>query len=278
MTKAELEKHISLVGLSNDELINNLSDRKKKELEFHDNYRNKNLVHSETNLINDSYGNKRFYSTVKSSSDYVINWIQNNCKDKVFLDFACGNGHNALLAARSGAKISIGIDISEESIKNAKNEAEILGLTNTLFFQADAENTKLPDNSIDLVVCSGVLHHLDLSYTFPELRRILNTRGKVLAVEALNYNPFIKLYRFITPIMRTDWEKEHILSLKDVKFASHFFEIGKVNYWHITSYLCAFAPKLLPFANYIDKVLTKIPGIKLMAWMFTFELIKKKEH
>ena len=61
--------------------------------------------------------------------------------------------------------------------------------------QADAENTMLDDNYIDAIICSGMLHHLDLSYAFLELRRILRAEGKILAaIEALNYNPAIKLY------------------------------------------------------------------------------------
>ena len=46
-------------------------------------------------------------------------------------------------------------------------------------------------------MCCGMLHHLDLSYAFPELRRILSLEGKILAIEALDYNPIIKLYRNI---------------------------------------------------------------------------------
>ncbi len=53
----------------------------------------------------------------------------------------------------------------------------------------------LDDNYIDAIICSGMLHHLDLSYAFLELRRILRAEGKILAaIEALNYNPAIKLY------------------------------------------------------------------------------------
>ena len=149
-------------------------------------------------------------------------------------------------------------------------------LDNTFFFQADAENTHLPDKCIDNIVCSGMLHHLDLSYAFPELRRILAPEGKILAIEALNYNPFIKLYRQLTPNMRTNWEKSHILDLKDVHFAKRFFNIGEIKYWHITSYIGAYTPKLLSLFDTIDGILTKLPIIKLMAWIFTFELISKE--
>jgi SAM-dependent methyltransferase len=96
-----------------------------------------------------------------------------------------------------------------------------------LTFRADAENTRLPAASIDRVLCSGMLHHLDLSCALPELQRILAPGGRILAVEALDYNPAIKPYHYLTPDMRTDWEKSHILNLKDVAYAGRFFTVGE---------------------------------------------------
>jgi len=117
-----------------------------------------------------------------------------------------------------------------------------------------------------------MLHHLDLSYAFPELRRILAPGGTILAVEALDYNPFIKLYRRLTPQMRTEWEKAHILSLKDVRFAQRFFDLGEIHYWHITSIASPHVPVLAGVLERADRLLTRIPLVRLLAWIFTFEL------
>jgi hypothetical protein len=99
--------------------------------------------------------------------------------------------------------------------------------------------------------------------------------GKAFAFEALDYNPAIKLYRRLTPAMRTDWEKKHILSLADVDFARRFFDVENVKFWHITSILGPHASAALPLLNSVDSLLTRIPGVRLMAWMFTFELVKR---
>ena len=37
--------------------------------------------------------------------------------------------------------------------------------------QGDCENTGLPNTCVDVILCCGMLHHLDLSYAFPEIRR-----------------------------------------------------------------------------------------------------------
>ena len=250
--------------------------RKLKELEFHNKDRDLNRV--KESQANDTYekfyGNKKYYSVTARSRNYTDSWIKNNSKDKVFLDYACGNGANARIAAKAGAKLALGIDISDVSVQNAKNLANKEGLTNIRYLQADAENTKLPSDSIDTVICHGMLHHLDLSYAFPELRRILKPGGKILAVEALDYNPIIKLYRMLTPDMRTEWEKAHILDLEDIKFASKFFNVDRVKYWHISEYVGAKIKILAPLLSKVDLLLEKIPLINLMAWMFTFELSK----
>ena len=290
MEKIEtLKKHLEeLASIPDEKWIQGLEYRKIKELEFHDQSRDKERVASlDSATFNKFFSNRRFYSTDRNrkfystsngmSDAYVDSWIRLQAKDKVFLDYACGNGKLAIMAGQTGATLSVGLDISPVSIQNAKENSIKLGVEKkTFFFQGDAENTMLPDNSMDVILCSGLLHHLDLSYAYPELRRILAPGGRILAIEALSYNPIIKMYRHLTPFMRTEWEKSHILNLRDVQFASRFFDIGEIRYWHIFSILGAYFSPLLPAFNAIDFVLTKIPLVKLMAWSFTFELISRK--
>ncbi len=134
---------------------------------------------------------------------------------------------------------------------------------------------------MDVILCSYMLHHLNLNYAYPEMHRILKPGGRILACEALDYNPLIKLYRKLTPEMRTEWEKEHILSLKDVRGAKRFFNVGEIRYWHVSSFLAGFlqgAPRLfggtMRILNAVDRLLVRIPGVQLMAWQFSFELVK----
>jgi ubiquinone/menaquinone biosynthesis C-methylase UbiE len=266
---------------------NSLTSRKRAELEFHNRDRDKELM---ANLPQDTYellyGNKKYYGTTNLSRSYIDNWLATEAPGKVFLDYACGNGAMALAAAHLGADVAIGVDISDVSIRNARENANAAGVGDRcVYLQGDCENTGLPDNSIDVILCSGMLHHLDLSFAFPELRRVLRPGGKILCVEALNYNPVIKAYRLMTPSMRTDWEKNHILSLRDVRFAKRFFEVEDIRYWHVLSVFAAYFtrfPRLMGLlqgmADSFDQVLTRVPLAQLMAWQFTFVLVKHEER
>jgi len=262
--------------LTDEHWMNLLSERKKKELEFHNSYRNRyRLKDIDRDTYERFYGNKKYYSATYRSKSYVDEWIKQEAKGLIFLDYCCGDGMFAIKAAQAGALMAIGIDLSSISIANARSDAAIVdGAQKIYFIQADAENTMLPDNSINRMVCSGVLHHLDLSMALPEIHRILAPGGKVLVIEALDYNPVIKLYRNLTPQMRTEWEKAHILSMKDLRFAHNFFKIGEIKYWHILGILEPHLRSFKQLLHSIDNVLTRIPLVQLMSWIFTFELIK----
>lgn len=258
------------------EWYDELSPRQRAEMDFHNVNRDRSVqsVVAAQDTYEQFYGNVKYYSTTQRSLAYSYEWIERHSRGKVVLDYACGDGNIALRAARAGAGLVVGIDISDVSIENCRAKAAAEGLTNVIFVQSNAENTKLPDESFDAIFCFGMLHHLDLSYAFPELRRILKVGGKILAAEALDYNPAIKLYRKLTPQMRTDWEKSHILSLKDLRFAERFFEVGDVKFWHVVGYAAGKFPWMAPILEPIDRIIERIPLAKLMAWMWTFELVR----
>ena len=278
----DLDKLILHIGdikkISDKTWQESLNKRKLLELEFHDRDRGESRIEQlakNKKEFEEFYGNKKYYNTVRKSTEFIDAWVSHNAKGKVFLDYACGNGEKTIFASKAGAKLSLGFDISSVSVQNADKTAISQNLKNIIFFQADAEATRLPDNSIDTILCGGMLHHLDLSYAFPEMRRILKPGGKILAGEALNINPLIKLYRYLTPSMRTEFEKAHILSLSEVRFAKRFFDVTEIRYWHVVSYAAGKFPSLLRPLEILDRVLQKIPYIQRLAWIFTFEMTKR---
>lgn len=267
-----------------------LDPRKQEEIEFHDQVRaiagtgESGFADFEAEL-RDKVPNQKYYAATAASHAHITNWIAREARDRIVVDYACGVGAYAITAAKAGAALVIGIDISGASIEVARRFAEHAGVGDRcVFYQGDCENTGLPPESVDAMICAGMLHHLDLSYAFPEMRRILVPGGRVLAAEALNYNPFITLYRQLTPELRTTWEKDHILSLSDLRFARRFFEVQNVRCWHFLSPVAAFLPGAplrevgFRLLDSVDGILARTPLVRWMAWMFTFELQKAIEN
>lgn len=260
-----------------------LESRKKEEIAFHNFERekeNQETIKAQKRV--NIHANKKYYSVTRASKKYVEAWLERHASKGSFLDYACGNGGGAIAAAQRGVDISIGLDISDISIRNAIQGAANAGISQkTFFYQGDCEATELPDNSIDAILCSGMLHHLDLSKAYPELFRILSPAGRILCVEALGHNPLIQLYRELTPHLRTAWEKNHILRKRDIKLAEGYgFKLGPVYSWHLLS-LCAvpfrnsfLALPILAALEQADHCLLRIPGIKWWGWQVTFELLK----
>lgn len=277
---AALRKHIDRIAATRQAgWLSTLETRKLKELEFHNDHRSPG-AHADQprDVYEQLYGNKKYYATTALSDDYFDHWIHRHCKDKIVLDYACGNGVNTRRAARAGARLAIGLDVSDVSVRNAQRAATEEGLEqNVVFLQADCEETDLPPSCLDVVICVGMLHHLDLSFALPEIRRILKPGGICFALEALDYNPAIKLYRHLTPQMRTEWERAHILSYRDLRFIERFFDVRNVRHWHLLSIAGVKAPRFLPIFNWLDQQLLRLPGLKLMSWMFSFEMHKRAE-
>jgi len=257
-----------------------MENRKEKEAEFHDKIREGQLEEKD---IDRFASNKKFYSVNRESVDFVNDFLAKRYAGKKVLDYCCGNGDQAISLAKKGI-VAFGIDISEASIKNAKGLAEREGLADKVFFSAmDAEKTTFPGDSFDAIVCSGVLHHLDIEKAYKEMARILKPEGKVICAEPLAYNSVFQLYRRLTPGLRTKWEMEHILSRKDINLSKKYFSKIEKRFFHLFTLLAVpfrkfgFFDSLLSLLEKVDSFFLKIPIIKWFAWQIVFIVSEPKK-
>ncbi|MDH5716634.1 MAG: class I SAM-dependent methyltransferase [Spirochaetia bacterium] len=254
-----------------------MEERKKKEVEFH-NKREIDRHKLSEEEFQKKYSNKKFYSITRKSSGYFYKLMTDFCANKTALDYGCGLGGTSLRLAEAKAFV-YGIDISDESVKTTKKLLKENGYEKKSKIQVmDGEKLKFKENSFDLIVCSGVLHHLDLNYAYPELSKILKPEGKIVCAEALGYNPIINLYRKRTLNLRTEWEADHILTLNDLKKAKTYFKKVNVRYFHLFTILAVPFRKtpifniILKTLEMIDSIVLKIPFVQLMAWQMIFVL------
>ncbi len=100
----------------------------------------------------------------------------------VVLDLGSGAGIDAILAAKKvGEKGKvIGVDMTEEMIEKAKENAAAQGVKNAEFLLGEIENLPLPDNAVDTIITNCVINLTpDKAKTFGEAYRVLKPGGKI---------------------------------------------------------------------------------------------------
>jgi len=97
------------------------------------------------------------------------------------------------------------MDISPVYVRHAVESVLAAGFLETRFeFRVmDAHELEYQDETFDIAIGVGILHHLDAVTALKELRRVLKPGGRVLLHEPLAGNPLLKLFRLLTPNART---------------------------------------------------------------------------
>jgi ubiquinone/menaquinone biosynthesis C-methylase UbiE len=99
------------------------------------------------------------------------------------LEIGPGPGFISLELAKLLPEMDIvGLDLSETMIEMAEKNAQVHGLTDRVRFeQGDAADMPFEDDSFDLIVSSGSLHHWDKpARIFNEIHRVLKPSGSAL--------------------------------------------------------------------------------------------------
>jgi arsenite methyltransferase len=104
-------------------------------------------------------------------------------KGDVVLDLGSGAGFDAFLAAQRVGKTGrvIGVDMTEEMIAKAKENAKKARFTNLEFRLGEIEKLPLEDNSVDVIISNCVINlSPDKKTVFKEAFRVLKTGGRLM--------------------------------------------------------------------------------------------------
>jgi len=100
----------------------------------------------------------------------------------IVLDLGSGAGIDAILAAKKVGKNGkvIGVDMTEEMIEKAKENAKKQGVENVEFLLGEIENLPIEDNFVDTIITNCVINlSPDKAKTFSEAYRVLKQGGKI---------------------------------------------------------------------------------------------------
>ena len=260
-----------------------MEERKKIEIEYYDRKAEEILKNQQVLGSGDFEG---FNPNLLSSFKFCYKILGENCKNKKVLDYGSGNGVHSFFLVKMGAERVIGIDLSEPSLKIARERAEKEGVGDKAEFLAmDCEKMDFEANFFDVIFDGGTFSSLDLNKAYPELSRVLKPDGVLIGVETFGHNPFTNLKRKINKLIgkRTGWAAEHIFKMEDLKTAKRYFSKSEVHFFHLISWIAfpflnLFGGKLLlKFFEFIDKILLGIPFLRKYAFKVVFVFSEPKK-
>ncbi len=124
--------------------------------------------------------------------------IANLKPGEVVLDLGSGGGIDTFLAAKkvgSQGRV-IGLDMTEEMINRAQENAKKMGLINVEFKLGEMEAIPLFDNSVDVVISNCVINlSPDKDSVFREIFRVLKPKGRIAVSDIVIQS---KLPKFIS--------------------------------------------------------------------------------
>jgi len=131
---------------------------------------------------------------------FAINyWGFESARGKTLLDIGCGPGWLTVMYARNGAVVTA-VDLTEQAVELTSKALSANGVDASVQV-ASAESLPFPDQSFDVVVSSGVLHHTpDVGSAIREAYRVTREGGDGLITL---YRLGILHHRMIFPLVRT---------------------------------------------------------------------------
>lgn len=188
---------------------------------------------------------------------------------KRVLEVGCGVGTESIELARRGASV-LGVDLAPSLVEEARRRASALGETGHLEFAVrPAESLADDGEQFDVVWGNGVLHHLDLRLFKNALKSLLRPGGIAQFHEPVAHNPLLRLYRLLTPGIRTPTERP--LSVTDLRTFVKGFGAVQLEFFNLVGLLLLPAPyllgtkparRLLTLTRSLDRrLLRRLPGL-----------------
>ena len=164
---------------------NQLSDRQRRELEYHVGHAAKNRALIDRPFDWDVFDRpeRRWWNGYWQ----MYTWLcAQDLKGMRVLVVGCGFGDDAIRIAKLGAVVSA-FDLSPDSVAIARAIAEREKIE-VEFSEMPAEKLSYPDASFDMIVARDILHHVDIPQTMRELARVARPGATFLVNEIYSHS------------------------------------------------------------------------------------------
>lgn len=154
--------------------------------------------------------------------DYLL---KNNfvTPSSIIADIGCGTGISSELFLKNHHKV-FGVDSNQNMLDAATNYLK--KHDDFIALHANAENTKLANASIDLIICAQAFHWFDKEKAKTEFKRILKPNGNVLLIwndRKTNPNDFLKVYEDFIQMFAIDYKTVNHKNIQDKEIFTKFF-------------------------------------------------------
>tara|TARA_B000000475_G_scaffold269567_1_gene263759 strand:+ start:412 stop:1119 length:708 start_codon:yes stop_codon:yes gene_type:complete len=145
----------------------------------------------------------------------------NLSNDEFLLDMGCGEGRHSIGAYIETQANILGLDLSMKDLKIAQNRLNDFDTSNIKsvcqFGEADIISIPLLDSSLDAVICSEVLEHVNSPQeSIKELIRVLKPGG-ILALSVPRYMPELICWKLSKEYSKTPGGHVRIFKHKQLK-------------------------------------------------------------
>lgn len=150
---------------------------------------------------------------------------------KHVLELGCGSGENTVPLCQRGAHV-LGIDVSSELIALAKQRLRQAGLAAEL--KAGSEYAlEIADQSVDVIFCASVMHHLNIAAAASEMCRVLKPGGAVVLKEPIRFSEAYAALRNLLPARPAVSKYEHPLTRPEFESIAGMFACDGLRYFRL---------------------------------------------
>lgn len=142
----------------------------------------------------------------KEAINYLYDTVGMNSKCEV-ADIGAGTGIFSAVLLERGSKVTA---VEPNMEMRGAADKQLGGEQNFRILPGSAEETGLPDQSVDFIVCAQAFHWFDHSAAQLEFRRILTDGGKVVLIwnsRLIQGTPFLEEYDQLLHTFGTDYNK-----------------------------------------------------------------------